>query len=83
MDLLRARGFHLLSHDGLDLREHLEAKREPTVDAGRGAADVSRTDEKAVRGDLGVGGVFTERAKEERGHPEHGASLAGGARPLR
>ena len=71
--LLTASGVHLFADHALDLGKHLEAKREPRVDAWSRAADVPGADQQPMRGDLGVGGVFTERAEKESRHAEHEA----------
>ncbi len=46
--LLGADAVHLLADDVLDLAQHLQAQRQPGVDAGRGAADVAGADEEPV-----------------------------------
>ena len=46
--LLGADGVHLLAHDALDVAQHLQAERQPGVDAGGDAADVAGPHEQPV-----------------------------------
>jgi hypothetical protein len=62
--LVGAGAGHLLADDRLDPRLDLQAQRQPREDAGRGTPDVAGAHEQPVARDLGVGGVFTERAEE-------------------
>jgi len=66
--LLRADRDHFFADDLLDLREHLEAQRQPRVDARRGAADVAGAYEPAVARHLGIGRVLPQRADEQLRH---------------
>ena len=55
---------HLVADDRLDLGLDPQAQRQPREDARRLAPDVTGADQQPVRRDLGVGGVFAERAEE-------------------
>jgi hypothetical protein len=73
--LLRADRLDLLADDLLDVAEDLVAQRQPRVDAGRGAADVTGADEQPVARDLGVHRILTQGAQEQGGHTDHGDLL--------
>ncbi len=64
-DLLGADAVHFLAHDVLDVAQHLQAQRQPGVDAGGVASDVAGPDEELVAGDLGIGRVVPQGAQEQ------------------
>ena len=69
--LLGADGVHLLADDRLDAAQHLEAEREPGVDAGAHPADVAGPHEQLVARDLGVRRVLA-KGSQEQGRHAHG-----------
>ena len=54
----------LLTNNIFDLVKHLETKRQPGPDAGRGLADVAGTLQQFGRIDIGIGGVLAQGAQE-------------------
>ena len=66
----------------LDLAQHLQAQRQPGVDAGRRAADVAGADEQPVARHLGVRRVLAQGPYEQARHPhDHGEQVTCGVRP--
>jgi hypothetical protein len=70
---------HLLADDLLDLVEHLQAQRQPGVDARRLLADHARAQHQLVRDDLGVGGGFFQNG-QEIARQAHGRDVSGNSR---
>jgi hypothetical protein len=73
---------HLLADDLLDLLEHLQAQRQPGVDAGRLLADHARAQHQLVRDDLGVRGSFFQNG-QEIARQAHGRDVSGEFEALR
>ena len=71
VDLLAAGGVHLLADDRLDLRQDTQPQRQPGVDPGGGAPDVSGAHQPLVARDLGVGRVLSQGPDEQGRHPQH------------
>jgi hypothetical protein len=79
VDLVRPGVRHLFADDRLDLRLHPQAQRQPREDTRRGTPDVAGANQEPVARDLGVGGVFAERAEEEvRETGDHEGQVYGG-----
>jgi hypothetical protein len=66
--LLGAHGVHLLADDALHLAQHLQAQRQPGVDAGGRPPDVPGAHQPAVAGNLGVGGILPQGPDEQLRH---------------
>ena len=81
--LLGADRVHLLAHDPLHLGQHLQAQRQPRVDARGRATDVPGTDEEPVARHLGLRRVVAQGAQEQGGHAQgHDGGLLGQARAV-
>ena len=66
----------LLAHDILDLAQHLEAERQPRIDAGRGLLDHAGAQHQLVRDDLRLLRRLAQHGQEIAGEA-HGRVLAG------
>ena len=75
--LLRPDGVHLLADDRLDPAQHLEAERQPGVDARADPPDVAGPHEQLVARDLGVRRVLA-KGSQEQGRHAHGHGRAPG-----
>jgi hypothetical protein len=71
VNLLCADGVHLFSNNVLHLAQHSPSKGKPGVTAWCRTADIPRTNEEAMRGDLGIRGVISKGADEEVRETKH------------
>ena len=78
LDFLESGGVHLFADDAFDVAEHFPAEGEPAESPGRSAADVARTYQKAMAGNLCVRRIVTQCSQEEIGHPKHVTKLPAG-----
>ena len=76
VDLLEAGPVHLLADDPLDVAVDDPAERQPREPARRGPPDVPGPHQQPVARHLGVGGIVTQGAEEQRRHPEHAGRLS-------
>ena len=74
--LLAAHGVHLFTDHTLDLAQRAQPQRQPGVHARRGAAHVACAHQQLVAGHFGIGGIFAQRAQEQRGQAcNHGLAV--------
>ena len=74
--LLAAHGVHLLADHALDLAQRAQAQRQPGVHAGGGATHIACAHQQLVAGHFGIGGIFAQRAQEQRGQAcNHGLAV--------
>ncbi len=76
--LERAGAVLLLAHDLFDLAQHLEAQRQPAIDARARLSDHAGAQHEAVRDDLRLARILLDE-RQEILRETHGTSLRAGA----